>query len=108
MKKYFLIAFLIAMLSCNSKSPEQMAKESFEKREQEQLAEERKADSLIRVAMGEGIYEYQKKNRLNALEELKKYYLPQMRNLLISMRKWKKIFTILSKIKICNWKCFFM
>ncbi len=76
MKKYFLIAFLIAMLSCNSKSPEQMAKESFEKREQEQLAEERKADSLIRVAMGEGIYEYQKKNRLNALEELKKILPP--------------------------------
>ena len=76
MKKYFLIAFLITMLSYNSKSPEQIAQESFEKREQEQLAEERKADSLIRVAMGEGIYEYQKKNRLNALEELKKILPP--------------------------------
>ena len=78
MNRFFLLFGLITLMSCHVKTPEESAKEAFD-RNMQKMEEERKAaidraDSLYLTAAGHNRYALSKVRRVMALEQLKKEF----------------------------------
>lgn len=77
MKKTLFILLSLVLLSlpnCNQKSPEQIAKESLEKRSQAQEDEKTRAQELLIIAGGSGEYRLKIRERKAALKELREMF----------------------------------
>lgn len=74
MKKLILLSLFLSlfMFSCKQVTPEEAAQKRMDERIKKELQEESRFDSLTRVAFGEGKFKYQRANRQNALDILKK------------------------------------
>ena len=78
MNRLFLLLCLLVLISCHVKTPEEAAKESFDKMmkkmEQDEKRIRDKADSLYYIAAGYNYYVSSKVRRMMALDELKKEF----------------------------------
>lgn len=75
MKNLIIISILIiCFASCDNRTSEQRALDSYNQEKLLEMERELKIDSLVNVAYGVGEYKYMKQNRLNAIEELMSEY----------------------------------
>jgi len=85
MRKLILIIFVGSLLSCDNRTTQQKALDEYNHEKAEMLKYERYIDSLVNVAYGVGDFRYQREERYNAIDILKKEY-PQISYKLDSIR----------------------